>query len=199
MARRLVAFLAVTADGYHEGPGHELDWHNAPDTAESGFSVGSGFRDLDDPRADEADTLLFGGVTYELMASYWPTPAAKEADPQIAARMNGLPKVVISRTLQRAEWANSRLISNDVTGEIAALKQQPGKDILILGSSTLTGFLLERGMVDELRLLINPIILGAGRSVLEGVQGRIPLVLTDSTAFPAGNVLLRYQPASATG
>ena len=196
--RRLLAFLAVTADGYHESPDQEFDWHNAPETEDSGYPTASGFRDLDDPQADEADTLLFGRVTYELMAAYWPTPAAKEAEPRIAARMNDLPKLVASRTLRRAEWANSRLLSGDVAAEVAALKRQPGKDIMILGSSTLTGFLLEHGLVDELRLLVNPIVLGAGRSVLAGVRGRVPLVLTRSTTFGPGNFLLRYEAASSS-
>ncbi len=193
--RKLFAFLAVTVDGYHEGPNREIDWHHAPDTQDSGFPTAAGFPRLDDDRYDEIDTLVFGRVTYELMAAYWPTPEAKRADPQIAARMNQLPKIVISRVLDRVEWANTRLLSHDVTEELASLKQQQGKSIAIFGSSTLTASLLREGVVDEVRILVNPVVLGAGHSVFDGAGPRIPLSLTASQAFPSGNVLLRYEPA----
>lgn len=195
--RKIFTFLAVTADGYHEGPKQEIDWHNAPDTANSGFPVATGFPRPDDDRYDEVDTLLFGRVTYELMASFWPTPEAMEADPQIARRMNELPKIVVSRTLDRADWSNTRLLKEGVADELRALKQQDGKDIAILGSSTLTTNLLRDGLVDELRLLVNPIILGAGHSVFQDAGTRVPLTLTASQAFPSGNVLLYYEPARA--
>lgn len=192
--RKIFAFLAVTVDGYHEGPECEIDWHNAPDTADSGFPVASGFPRHDDDRYDEVDTLLFGRVTYELMASFWPTPAGIETDPHIAARMNRLPKIVVSRSLDRADWSNTRLLQKDVTGELRSLKQQDGKSIAILGSSTLTASLLQEGLVDEVRILVNPVILGAGRSLFAGAGARIPLSLTSSRTFPSGNVLLYYAP-----
>lgn len=192
--RKLFAFLAVTVDGYHEGPKREIDWHNAPDTDGSGFPVAAGFPRPDDDRYDEVDTLVFGRVTYELMASYWPTPAAAEADPQIAARMNRLPKIVVSRTLDRADWSNTRLLNDGAAEELGALKQQQGKDLAILGSSTLTTSLLREGVVDEVRILVNPIVLGDGHSVLRGAGPRVPLTLTGSRAFSSGNVLLYYEP-----
>jgi dihydrofolate reductase len=193
--RRMFAFLAVSVDGYHEGPGRELDWHNAPGLVDSGFPIASGFHDLDDEQHDEADTFLFGRITYELMAAYWPTPQAKRDYPQVASRMNGLAKIVASTTLDHVDWAGTRLVSHDVVGQLTALKEQPGKDIAILGSSTLTASLLQAGLVDELRLLVNPVALGAGHSVLEYVNQRVPLTLAKTRTFPAGNVLLCYEPA----
>jgi dihydrofolate reductase len=193
--RRLFAFLATTIDGYHEGTEHELDWHHAPETATSGFSVAAGFPDLGDAQHDEIDTILFGRVTYQMMAEYWLSPAASEAEPEIAARMNSLPKVVVSRTLDRVGWTNTRLVRDDVVGELTGLKQQPGKDIAIYGSSTLTTSLLRSGLVDEIRILVNPVIIGAGNSVFAAAE-RVPLTLVESRTFPSGNVLLYYHPAA---
>jgi dihydrofolate reductase len=126
--RKIFAFIMTTLDGYYEGPNQEFDFW-VVDEESNGFAV---------EQLDEVDTLLFGRVTYEGMAAYWPSPAAEEDDPRVAARMNGLSKIVVSRTLDKAEWANTRLIKDDVAGELTRLKQQPGKDIAILGSSDLT-------------------------------------------------------------
>jgi dihydrofolate reductase len=133
--RRILAFLVTTVDGYYEGPNQEFDWP----------VVDEEFNEFGLAQLDEVDTLLFGRVTYEGMASYWPTPAAEQDDPRVAARMNGLPKVVVSRTLDKAEWANTRVVRDDVAEELSKLKQQPGKDIAIFGSSDLTVSLLRIG------------------------------------------------------
>ncbi|HEX6206863.1 MAG TPA: dihydrofolate reductase family protein [Actinomycetota bacterium] len=195
--RRLFAFLATTIDGYHEGPKRELDWHNASEAEGSGFPIASGFPHLGDPARDEIDTIVFGRVTYELMASYWPTREAEEADPEIAARMNGLQKVVVSRTLEGADWANTRLVRNAVA-ELTELKQAPGKDLGIFGSSTLTASLLPTGLIDELRILVNPVVLGAGHPVLASAA-RASMTLAGCRTFPSGNVLLTYHPAADRG
>jgi hypothetical protein len=119
----------TTVDGYYEGPNQEFDFWVTDDEFNR-FAV---------EQVDEVDTLLFGRVTYEGMAAYWPTPAAEQDDPEIAARMNGLSKIVASRTLDKTEWANTRLISGDVADELTKVKEQPGKDIAILASSDPTG------------------------------------------------------------
>jgi dihydrofolate reductase len=106
---------------------------------------------------------LFGRVTYELMASYWPTPVANEDDPRVAARMNEIFKIVVSPTLDKADWHNTRLIRDDIAGALTEIKQQPGRDIAIFGSSALTVSPLQHGLIDELRIMVNPIILGAGK------------------------------------
>lgn len=183
--RKLISFLMTSLDGYHEGPNHELDWHN----------VDEEFNQFALQQTGEADLLVFGRVTYEMMAAYWPTPDATENEPAIAALMNSLPKMVVSRTLDRADWANTRLVRDDVTGTLAELKRQPGKDIAIYGSSTLTASLLRSGLVDELRIIVNPVVLGSGSPLLETAD-RTCLKLLKSRTFSSGNVLLCYEPAA---
>lgn len=189
--RRLFAFIAVSIDGYHEGPDGGLDWHNAADTADSGFPAATGFPDLDDQDQDEVDALIFGRVTYELLASFWNTTEAREAYPRIASRMNGLPKYVVSTTFDRAGWGDTTIISSDVINTLSDLKSEPGKGIAILGSSTLTASLLTHDVVDELRVLVNPTILGNGNPLLRSAE-RIDAELTTATTYPSGNVLLHY-------
>jgi dihydrofolate reductase len=142
----------------------------------------------------EVDTLLFGRVTYEGMASYWPTPAAEQDDPDLAARMNGLEKVVVSRTLDKVEWARTRLFNDRISEQLTELRQQPGKDIAILGSAALTASLLEKGLVDELRIMVAPVILGAGTSLFRTAERRVRLRLIQTRQFNSGNVLLVYEP-----
>ncbi|HVD13340.1 MAG TPA: dihydrofolate reductase family protein [Actinomycetota bacterium] len=184
--RRILAFLVVTVDGYYEGPKGEFDWPVVDDE----------FNEFGLEQLDEIDTLLFGRVTYQGMAAYWPTPAAREDDPRVAAKMNGLPKIVISRTLDEATWANTRLISDHVAEELTALKQQPGRDIAIFGSSNLTVSLLELGLVDELRIMVHPVVLGDGKSLFRTAAERISLELVTTRAFRSGNVMLYYRPAA---
>jgi dihydrofolate reductase len=184
--RKLFSFIVTTLDGYYEGPNGEFDWP----------VVDQEFNEFGLQQLEETDTLLFGRVTYELMAGYWPTPAAKEDDPRVAAKMNSLPKIVVSRTLDTAEWANTRLIRDDVAEQLARLKRQPGKDVAILGSSALTVSLLRMGLVDELRILVNPVVLGDGRSLFRTADGRIGLKLLRTRPFSSGNVLLHYRPAA---
>jgi dihydrofolate reductase len=184
--RKIFAFIMTTLDGYYEGPNHEFDFW-VLDEEFSEFSV---------EQLDEVDTLLFGRVTYEGMAAYWPTPAAEQDDPRVAARMNGLSKIVVSRTLDKAEWANTRLVKHDVSAQLTELKQQPGKDIAILGSSDLTVSLLRMGLVNELRIMVNPVVLGSGRSVFRTAGERVGLRLVKSRLFSSGNVCLYYQPAA---
>ena len=136
---------------------------------------------------------MFGRVTYEGMAAFWPTPAGEQSDPDVAKAMNTTPKIVISRTLAQATWACTQVISTDAEAELAKLKQQPGKDIVIPGSSTLTASLLRTGLLDELRIMVNPVILGQGRSLFAGA-GMTGLKLLKVEQFTSGNVLLCYQP-----
>jgi dihydrofolate reductase len=184
--RKILAFLVTTVDGYYEGPNQEFDWPVVDDE----------FNEFAVQQLDEIDTLLFGRVTYEGMAAYWPTPAAQEDDPRVATRMNNISKIVVSRTLDKAEWANTRLVNDDVAEEITALKGQPGKDIAIFGSSSLTVSLLRLGLVDELRIMVMPVVLGDGMSVFRTADERISLKLLKTRVFSSGNVLLTYQPAA---
>jgi dihydrofolate reductase len=140
------------------------------------------------------DLLIFGRVTYEGMASYWSSAAAEEDDPIVAPLMNSIPKVVVSTTLDEAAWNNSTLIKDDVASNISALKEQEGKDLAIFGSPRLTVGLIEMGLVDELRIMVQPVALGAGKSLFTAMNGRLALDLLRTTIFASGNVLLTYKP-----
>jgi dihydrofolate reductase len=184
--RKIISFLVATVDGYYEGPNQEFDWP----------VVDEEFNEFGLQQLEEVDMLLFGRVTYQGMAAYWPTPAAQQDDPRVAAKMNGLPKLVVSRTLEQAEWANTQVINGDVAEELTRLKQQPGKDIAIFGSSDLTVSLLQLGLVDELRIMVNPVVLGDGKSLFRTAPERIGLKLLSARPFRSGNVLLSYQPVA---
>jgi dihydrofolate reductase len=184
--RKLVSFMVVTLDGYYEGPNGEFDWPNVDDE----------FYEFSISQLNDIDTLLFGRVTYEGMASFWPTPAALESDPAVADRMNSISKIVFSSRLDTAEWQNTTLVDGNVAETVRKLKQEPGKDLALFGSPGLTVSLLEQGLVDELRVMVQPILLGAGKSLFRGLTERVPVQLMRTTTFSSGNVLLCYRPAS---
>ncbi|MGA2763993.1 MAG: dihydrofolate reductase family protein [Spirochaetia bacterium] len=180
--RRLFLFNMVTLDGFFAGPKGELDWHN----------VDKEFNEFAVEQLREIETLVFGRVTYELMAGYWPTPTALKNDPVVAEKMNGLAKLVFSRTLRGVEWSNSRLVKGDPVAEISKLKSQQGKALAIFGSANLAAGLQEAGAIDELRIMVNPVILGSGKPLFRNGNSRLPLKLAGSRAFRSGNVLLTY-------
>ena len=181
--RKVVAFLMVTLDGYHQTTDGDLSWHNVDDE----------FHEFAAAQMDEADTLLFGRKTYVGMAQFWRSQVAQEIDPGMSERMNRYPKIVVSRTLTGAEWAPSTLLSDNAPAQLTTLKNQPGKDIFLLGSSALAASLLDAGVLDELRIMVNPVILGTGDPVLVGAS-RTSLELAGVRQFASGNVLLTYHP-----
>src|SRR5437867_1283554 len=144
--RKVFLFNMVTLDGFFEGPNHDIDWHNTDEE----------FNEFSIAQMNEIGTLLFGRVTYQLMASYWPTQVAVESDPVVAEKMNSTPKVVFSRTLHSAEWNKTRL-ARDAAQEITKLKQQDGKDMAIFGSANLLASLIPLGLIDEFRIMVNPV------------------------------------------
>jgi dihydrofolate reductase len=141
-----------------------------------------------------SDSQLLGRVTYQGFADAWPgrQPAKPEEDP-FTDRMNSMPKYVVSTTLTRADWNNSHLISRNVVDEISRLRQQEGGDILVAGSGTLVQTLRQNGLIDELRLLVYPIVLGSGKRLFQ--DGTTKLRLIESIPFDSGAVALRYAPA----
>ncbi len=183
--RTLYIFDMITLDGFFEGTNCELDWHNVDDE----------FNDFAIDQLNRTDLLLFGRVTYELMASYWPTPEAIKNDPIVAGKMNSLPKIVCSRTLEKAEWSNTTLINGNIAEEVLRLKRLPGKDIAIFGSSDLSLTLVQHGLIDEYRIIINPVVLGAGKPLFKGIDDRLNLQLLKVKKFNSGNVLLCYESA----
>jgi dihydrofolate reductase len=182
--RKIYMFDMTTLDGFFEGPQKEIDWHN----------VDKEFNEFAEHQLNETDIILFGRVTYELMARYWPTEYAIKNDPIIADKMNVIPKIVFSKTLEKAEWNNTRLIKENIADEVSQLKHQPGKDIAIFGSSNLAATLIQLELIDEYRMMINPVILGSGTSVFHGMSSRHDLKFIKIKMFHSGNILLYYQP-----
>lgn len=187
--RKLVVFNSVTLDGYFSGPGGDLSWaHKAPDDEEwNAFVAGN---------AGSGGLLLFGRITYELMAGYWPTPAAMKSFPDVAKGMNSLPKVVFSRTLDKVSWNNTRLMKGNLVEEVRAMKKEPGESIVILGSGNIVSQLAQEGVIDEYQVVLNPVVLGKGRTMFDGIKEKLTLRLTTTRTFANGNVLLCYAPAA---
>ena len=139
---------------------------------------------------------MLGRITYELMTSYWPTLQARENDPVVAERMNNLPKVVFSRTLDKASWSNTKLVKGDMAAEVRQMKKEPGKDMTILGSGSVVSQLAQEGLIDEYQMVVNPVVLGEGRTMFDGIKEKLTLKLTNTRAFGNGNVFLRYEPVA---
>jgi dihydrofolate reductase len=179
--RKVIVSNVASLDGFFEGPTKKLDF----------VSLDEEFFDYARAMLRAADTLLFGRTTYEHMANHWPSAPADE----IAGQMNNLPKIVFSRTLRMAPWNNSRLVTGNPAEEVSKLKQMPGKDMVILGSSILASSLLQRGLVDEYRVILQPVVIGGGSPLFKDIAERIQLKLIAAKAFGSGVVLLRYQRA----
>ncbi len=180
---KLIVFNLLTLDGLFEGIDHDLSWHN----------VDGEFNDFAVEQLNSIDTLLFGRKTYELMAGYWATKNAIEDEPVVAAKMNSIPKIVFSKTLDKADWNNTRLVKGKAEEEISGLKKQNGKDIAILGSGKLTSELTRLGLIDEFRIMLNPVVLGKGNPLFAGIEDRIRLKLLKTKSFKNGNVLFYYK------
>lgn len=139
-----------------------------------------------------SDALLLGRVTYEELAAFWPN---QPGGTPMVDYINSVPKYVVSTTLEEVEWNNSTLIKGNVAEEISMLKRQPGKDITTIGSDTLVHSLLQDGLLDELRLMVHPVVVGSGRRLFEGGGEPRGLELVDSRTFSTGVVSLTYRPA----
>jgi len=184
--RKLVIWNLMTLDGYFEGTKPwNLDFHM--------LAWGDELEHYAVELGKEGDLLIFGRKTYEGMAAYWPT--ATEA-PDIAAYMNGIAKIAASRTLDKAEWNNTRVVG-DIVAEVKKLKQEPGKTMFVFGSAEVTDALLKAGLVDELRICLVPVVLGAGNPHFKPAADQRPMKLIDSTPLKTGAVILRYEPANA--
>jgi dihydrofolate reductase len=182
--RKVFLFNMTTLDGFFEGTNQDISWHRVDDE----------FNEFAIHQLREVDTLLFGRVTYQGMASYWPTEFAINDDPVVAGLMNSLPKIVFSKTIDKAEWNNSRLVRENVVEEVSKLKQQAGKDIAIFGSSDLAVTLAQSGLIDEYRIIVNPVFLGSGTPLLKGIKEKLNLKLLNARVFKSGNILLYYAP-----
>jgi dihydrofolate reductase len=182
--RKVIAAEHVTLDGLFAGPNGEIDWFKPPNKEMAKYAIN---------QLGITDTILFGRVTYEMMASYWPSASAPTEDPILIDWMNNLPKIVFSKTLKKAEWKNSRLIKDNIAEEIQKMKRQPGKDMVILGSGSIVSAFTDLGLIDEYQLFVNPIVLGKGKPLFKELNDRHKLKLTNTKTFSNGVVLLHYR------
>ena len=183
---RVMVFNQVSLDGYFTDKKGDMSWAHKDDPEWNAFAS---------ENAKGGGVLLFGRKTYEMMASFWPTPAALEQMPAVAEGMNNLPKVVFSRTLDKATWKNTKLVKGDLVAEVRKMKKAPGGDMVILGSGTIVSQLTQAGLIDEYQFVVDPIVLGQGRTLFEGVKDKLNLKRTNARTFRNGNVVLTYQPA----
>ena len=183
--RRLIAFEQVSLDGYFVDANGDMSWAHKQDPEWNAFAASN---------ASGGGALLFGRVTYEMMAGFWPTPAAMERAPAVAEGMNTMPKVVFSRTLEKASWKNTTLVKGDLAAEARRMKNEPGPGMAILGSGSIVSQLAQAGVIDEFQIVVNPIVLGKGRTLFEGVKGKLGMKLIKTRAFANGNVVLYYEP-----
>lgn len=180
--RRLIMWNMMTLDGCFEGSKPwDIGWH------EVGW--GDELERLSVKQTNAADAILFGRVTYEGMAAYWPSATGEVAD-----IMNRIPKVVFSTTLARADWNNTRLVRDDAEQEVSRLKGQAGRDLLIFGSARLCSALTRHGLIDEYRIGLNPIVLGGGSPLFKPDAGSLKMKLLEARPLKTGCVILRYQP-----
>ena len=184
MTRKLFSFNMMTLDGFFEGSSKwDISWHNVDDE----------FNEFAIAQLNEIGTLLFGRVTYEGMASYWSSPDGLKDDPIVAGLMNRIPKIVFSKTLTKAEWENTKLVRDNIVEEILKLKQQSDKDIAVFGSANLMSELMRMDLIDEHRVMVNPVILGSGTPLFQ-TKDKLALKLLRTKTFKNGNVLLYYAP-----
>lgn len=184
--RRLTVFNQVSLDGYFVDRNGDMSWAKGGSDDE--------FDAFTEENARGGGVLLFGRVTYELMASFWPTKEAQQMIPVVAERMNSLPKVVFSRSLSRASWSNTTLVKGDLVAEIRRMKDTPGQDMVIMGSGTIASQLASTDLIDEYQIVLMPVVLGGGRTMFEGLDERLSMRLQSSRTFPSGKVFLRYEP-----
>ncbi|MDF2118422.1 dihydrofolate reductase family protein [Roseiarcaceae bacterium H3SJ34-1] len=183
--RKLSVFNNVSLDGYFTDENQDYSFaHEGANDPE--------LMEFTKANAQGENALVFGRITYALMSAWWPTPAAVTAMPEIAKGMNEAPKYVFSRTLKAADWSNSTLLKGDPATEIARIKQTPGPNMTVLGSGTIVAQLTAAGLVDDVQLLVCPVLLGSGRSMFAGVTGEPRWTLSHSRTFKNGRVFLAY-------
>lgn len=185
--RKIDVFNSVSLDGFFTGENGDLEWaHKDGDDPEWNEFVAGNAQGGD-------GALLFGRVTYDMMVSFWPTPAAEEAMPEVAKGMNEMPKLVFSRTLKESSWNNTTILHGDPVAEVRRLKSEGGPDITILGSGSIVSQLAAADLIDAYTFVTVPVVLGKGRTMFEGVKKEVPLKLVRTRAFKNGNVVLSYE------
>ena len=183
---KLMVFNNVSLDGYFTDAKGDMSWAHNNDPE---------WDDYTKQNAGGGGTLLFGRVTYDLMVSFWPTPAAMQMMPEVAKAMNNHPKVVFSRTMDKADWQNTRLVKSGLIDEVKKMKKEDSEGMVIMGSGTIVSQLSEHRLIDEYQIVVHPIVLGKGKTLFEGVSEKLQLKQTGSRTFGNGNVVITYVPA----
>jgi dihydrofolate reductase len=175
----------MSLDGFFEGPVKgDISWHMHDEEGRA-FSA---------DKLAEGNTLLFGRVTYDIMSSYWPSEDALKKDPVVAESMNRAEKIVFSRTLNNAAWNNSMMIKDDVVGRIREIKRSEGENMTILGSGSIVTLFAAHGLIDEYQFMVDPVVLGSGTRIFDGIGKQLKLMLTGTKVFRNGSVLMCYKP-----
>jgi dihydrofolate reductase len=184
--RNLIYFMHSSLDGFVAGTKGEMNW----------ITVDEEIFDFVSTMTDQADTALYGRVTYQMMEAYWPTaaemPDASRHDKEHSIWYKNVSKVVLSKSLREADLRNTKVISDNLVENINKLKQKPGKNILIFGSPGASHSLIKAGLIDEYWIFVNPILLGEGMPLFKNVSERITLKLLESKVFTSGVVALHY-------
>jgi dihydrofolate reductase len=185
---KLSVFNFITLNGYFKGPNDDTNWHQHGNEEEGDFAAEG---------AQSDNIILFGRKTYEMMAGFWPTTEALKIMPDVAKGMNKSEKIVFSRTLKKAEWNNTRVISNNIADEVKKLKTSSKKDMTILGSGSILTQLVDAGLVDSFQFMVDPIALGEGTPIFNGIKHKLDLKLTSTRPFKSGAILLSYESVNS--
>ncbi len=181
---QLTVFNFITVNGAYKGPGGDIQWHRHGAEEQEYAATG----------ANSPSTLLFGRKTYQMMASWWPTPMALQSMPDVARGMNASQKIVFSRTLKKAAWENTRLIATDPVRAIKRMKKDGKDPLTILGSGSIVTLCAEHGLIDEYQIMVDPVLIGSGTPIAKALTHHVDLRLVSHRVFTSGVVLLRYQP-----
>ena len=182
--RKLTVFNFITLNGFYKGKNEDISWHKHGDEESAFAAEGS----------KSGSVLLFGRVTYQMMESYWPTQMAKQNSPDVAEGMNQSEKIVFSRTLKNTNWDNSRIVRTNPVEEVKRMKKENGSDLTVLGSGTIVTQLAENNLIDTYMLMVDPVVLGEGTPIFQGIKQQPDLKLIDTRKFKSGVVLLTYNP-----
>jgi dihydrofolate reductase len=182
--RNLTVFNNISLDGYFTDKNNDISWAHTNDPEWMEFTS---------QNAKGESELLFGRITYDMMASFWPTPQAKEMLPDVAKAMNKMTKYVFSKSKDKLDWENSKLMKGDLVAEVKKLKAQDGPGIMIFGSGTIIAQLTDAGLIDEYQIVVHPLVLGKGRTMFDGIKNNLKLKRTNSREFKNGNLMAWYQ------
>ncbi|MEV4535834.1 dihydrofolate reductase family protein [Asanoa sp. NPDC049518] len=185
--RKVIYWVHTSVDGFVDGPNGEFDW----------AALGPELSAYASEVHDRVDTFLYGRAVWEMMSSYWPTAEQTSDHPhdlEFAPIWRATPKIVFSRTLRGPLDHGTRLISDNLVSEVKALKSAPGKDLLLNGGSQLAGVFAEEGLLDEIQVIVHPVVLGGGKQVLPLDKTRVNLDLVETRTFDDRAVLLSYVP-----